>query len=509
MFWFRKKHTAPPSRGLFILFLICLFFVFSVFLSFDKLQSFGDSSVEEKASVAQKLARWVDQQVGELIASATNLYRVFQSWGYILDHQKDIDLILEAFANNQTIKNNIPIAYSDLYQFGQTWLPYWEDIIDLLGPDRVRTYLVALMNTNEIRPNGWFFGSYALVQLYKGKLMQYKVFDSYYAYHQNTWVRIVLDRDYQEILGQQSINFISPNVYGFTALDAANIKTLYEQLFPWQNLDGVVMVRSDLLEWLLPGLRSKLVERQFVNASIDLIRWEALPNKKEQYLVDIGSYLESNKDMLFDQIIKNLPRILNSRYIQLYLPKSSEQFQAFLRKQGVVFTQDLDKLYIWRFNKSFNKIDNFINQKYIMQDKNGNVLYESNEDVLSITPDDWLMKNGELYELYFFYTLTVPQTYVDQLFGLSKQYNIELTQREQHILWLSFNRQNQIIVHLPEFLQFVDLDGHLFCGNESWIGNDKKCYKVIDGKHNQVVTFDVITFGNDVLKVVRMKVKKV
>jgi len=82
----------------------------------------------------------------------------------------------------------------------------------------------------------------------------------------------VLDANYQKVLGQQSINFISPNVYGFTPQDGGNIKILYEQLFPGQNIDGVIMIKSDLLEFLIPGLKAKLIERQFVNASIDLIR---------------------------------------------------------------------------------------------------------------------------------------------------------------------------------------------------------------------------------------------
>jgi len=100
-------------------------------------------------------------------------------------------------------------------------------------------------------------------------------------------VKLVLDEKYQEILGQQSINFISPNVYGFTDIDAGNIKILYEKLFPGQYLDGVIMVKSDLFEQLVPELRSKLIEWQFTNATVDLIRGANLPNKKQQYLTDI------------------------------------------------------------------------------------------------------------------------------------------------------------------------------------------------------------------------------
>jgi len=73
-------------------------------------------------------------------------------------------------------------------------------------------------------------------------------------------------------LGQQTINIVSPNLYGQTNIDAGNIKILYEQLFPSQPLDGVILVDTDLLTSLLPSLKPKLVEWQFINAAIDLIR---------------------------------------------------------------------------------------------------------------------------------------------------------------------------------------------------------------------------------------------
>jgi hypothetical protein len=494
----------------FILFggFLCLLFL--IFVWINKLKWLSNASVQEQTSVAQRLARGVDKQIGEFIRDAGKLYQVIQSGGAILDYQTELDNVFDTLASNKTIKDHVPEKYAGLYGFGQQRLPHKDDLLDLLGPDRVRTYLVALMNTSEARPNGWFFGSYAIIQLYRGKLVQYKVFDSYYAYYQSTGAKLVLDANYQKVLGQQSINFISPNVYGFTPQDGGNIKILYEQLFPGQNIDGVIMIKSDLLEFLIPGLKAKLIERQFVNASIDLIRWESLPNKKEKYLEDIGGFLEANMSELINQIIQNIWYIQNSQLVQVYLPKSSESFQEFLSKQKLSLVQNLDDIYVWQLNKSFNKIDKFVNKKFVLQDKNGRIINESNDTTMEMKEKKDEMKNGEVYELYFFYTLNVPQTYKDQIFSLTEQYDIELTQREQHILWLSYNRQNQIIVHLPSWLAFQDLDGEVFCGNDEAKGKEKgKCYKVIEWKHNQIVTFDVLTFGNNVLRVVRMKVKKV
>lgn len=517
MFWFRKNTQNSQSKSLLYFFGAILLIFFLIFSWIYKLKLLGNSSVSDKASIAQKLARGVDQEIGNLIASASTLYQIIQSGWAILDYQKEIDTLFSTIGTNKKIKSYIPAKFTGLYEIGQQWIPYKDDLIDLLGPDRVRTYLVALMNSSEIRPNGGFFGSYAIVQVYKGKLVQYKVYDSYYAYHQNSGVRLILDPDSQKLIGQQSVNFISPNVFGFTNIDGENIKKLYEQLFPGQLLDGVITVKSEFIEQLLPSLKSKIIERQFVNASIDLIRWQALPNKKEKYLEDMGQFLENNKDELFAALIQNIPYVLESNSIHLYLPKSTVAFQDFLQSQSLNTAQEPEKLYMRHINKSFNKIDKFVTKKFVFQDKEGRALAETNDQIMSFdeqwnNPDKLRtsLKNGEIYELYFFYTLNVSQSYIDQIFGLTKQYDIEITQREQHILGLSFNRHNQVIVHLPNFLEFQSLEWDLFCKNQDTKNNqkDQTCYTIVDWKFSQTIGFDVLGFGNNSFKVVRMKVKK-
>ncbi len=122
-------------------------------------------------------------------------------------------------------------------------------------------------------------------------------------------------------------------MYGFTAQDGGNIKNIYEQLFPGQNIDGVIMLRSEVLQKLVPELKNKFIEWQFVNASIDLIRGNSTPNKKEKYLTDMGTFLNENKSTLLTQIINNLPTLFQNHDIQLYFPQSTQQFQSFLADQ--------------------------------------------------------------------------------------------------------------------------------------------------------------------------------
>ena len=58
-------------------------------------------------------------------------------------------------------------------------------------------------------------------------------------------------------------------------------------------IDGVIFVQTDGLKNLMPGLDRKTWERQFMNASIDIIRGDDLPNKKEYYLSDSQNFFMS------------------------------------------------------------------------------------------------------------------------------------------------------------------------------------------------------------------------
>ncbi len=493
MFWFRKNNNAQP-QGLAVIMFILLGLCFLVFVGIVKIYGLRVASVWTKADLAEKVAWGVNKDAADLIRAGSILYQTIASGWSLLDHEAQIHTISTIIKSKSNLEKYIPEKYQSLYELWKQLIAHEDQVMSLLWEDRTKTYLIALMNTAESRPNGGFFGSYAIIQLYRGKLITYKVFDSYYAYHQNSGVNVILDPNYQTVLGQQSINFISPNVYGFTDIDAGNIKLLYEKLFLGQNLDGIIMVKSELFEQLIPELKQKLIEWQFVNASIDIIRWQSLPNKKEQYLTDIGSYIESNKSQLIEQIVKNLPYILRGWYIQVYLPNANEEFKQFLADKGLRTIQDPDTLYAWQINKSFNKIDKFVTKKITLQSNNGQIIEESTNGVMSLNEKS--IPAGD-YELYFFYTLSVPQSYIDQVYGLTKEYDIELTQRETHILWLSYNRHNQLIIRLPERLQFTSIDGDYF-----------KDYKLVNMKHRQIVSFELLSFGNDVLKVVRMKVKK-
>lgn len=57
---------------------------------------------------------------------------------------------------------------------------YNSDIFSLLGEQEQQRYLVVLQNSAEKRPNGGFFGSFAIVTIKDAKITNIELMDSYY-----------------------------------------------------------------------------------------------------------------------------------------------------------------------------------------------------------------------------------------------------------------------------------------------------------------------------------------
>jgi hypothetical protein len=68
----------------------------------------------------------------------------------------------------------------------------------------------------------------------------------------------------------------------------------------------------------MPTITKKLRERQFVNASIDIIRKEYRSNKKEIYIKEIKDFFNKNKLNLFKNTIDKFSIIENNQFLNIY-----------------------------------------------------------------------------------------------------------------------------------------------------------------------------------------------
>lgn len=270
-------------------------------------------------------------------------------------------------------------------------------------------------------------------------------------------------------------------------MDGANVKKLYEVIFNGQyekarrdqifdkekvdilfnkTIDGVIFIRSDLMEFLVPDIKVKLREWQFVNATIDIIRGSNQSHKKQIYIQQVTEFFEKQKFNIAKSFMKYFPEITHRGLIQVYLPKASTGLQHIIDEAGLRSRFDEEKIFVRDSNLSYNKIDQFLNKNMQIIDGSGNVLSSSDEDKISIKN----LKSGK-YTLRVQYSIDVPQYYHRVISGFVEQYKIKLTPREIYILGLTnwdpnrgdntFIRKTQSLIYSAKSVQITPKDPNL------------------------------------------------
>lgn len=121
--------------------------------------------------------------------------------------------------------------YEELLSFLADVWKYKDEIFKLLGSDEAYNYLVVLQNSNEKRPNGGFFGSFAFIRVDAGRIQELEVIDAYYPNFVAPKSFVYAPAWANGFLDDRQIGFIAANKFGFTDMDGKNIKLLYEQIF--------------------------------------------------------------------------------------------------------------------------------------------------------------------------------------------------------------------------------------------------------------------------------------
>lgn len=110
----------------------------------------------------------------------------------------------------------------------------------------------------------------------------------------------------------------------------------------------------------MPSITKKIRERQFVNASIDLIRKDYRSNKKEIYIKETKDFFEKNKFDIFKNTINKFADIKDNQFLNIYISNTSDKFQNILKDNNLINTFSEKKAYFRDTNVSFNKVDNFV-----------------------------------------------------------------------------------------------------------------------------------------------------
>ncbi len=396
----------------------------------------------------------IDKQFSKFLVDLDLLIKSYIEWQNILITQNT--RIEELWSYTQKNKNYLKkigfTQYEKVIDLVSDLRKYKNYVYDLLGKDKAYNYLVILQNTNEKRPNGWFFGSFAFVTMDQGHIKNLEIIDSYYPDFVAENTRILAPQWSWSFLADHKIGYIAGNKYGFTDIDGKNLKDLYEKMFNesydmakvkqtmnpalyekvlHQNIKWVIFIRSDMIEKLLPGFQKKIREWQFLNASVDIIRGEVRGNKKESYIKEVKQYFDQNKFTLFKNTINNFDEITQNQWINIWISNAQTWLNTILQNYNLSNTFSSQKIYARDTNVSFDKVDAFVHKSMELTDAAGKVVSEEDGDILSISQ----LPAGD-YTIKITYKLSVPQAYAEYINSLEKKYKITLTDREKSILGL-------------------------------------------------------------------------
>lgn len=484
-----RKYYTKFIQASFVIALTLCFIAFSLYQNVTDIV-FGKNKVDVFTQDLPQIALYfhtIDPNFSNFLIELDDIVQAYvQGENIMQTKSKQIDETWDYIKNNKEyIKSLWYDKYDTLLDFIADGWKYKDEVFDLLGNKEAYNYLVLLQNSNEKRPNGWFFGSFAFITVQQGFIKDLKIVDAYYPDFIAYRTRLTAPDWSRPFLPERKIGFIAANKFGFTDIDGRNIKDLYELMFNktfdmkkvketmspdmyntllHKNIKGVIFIQTDLLEFLIPGFKKEIRERQFVNASVDLIRGEIRGNKKEKYIDEVNNYFRQNQQTIIKNLINKFPQVLANNLIHIYLSNASEKLNGLLQKRELTNIYDPHFIYARDTNNSFNKVDEFVQKQILIINQNNDVVIDSTIDKIKI---DMLVP--WTYTMKIIYTLDVPNNYVDFIKQLEKKYDIQLTERELGILAIQPNiaadtdqvrrRQSKSTIYFPPSITILDTQG--------------------------------------------------
>lgn len=467
-FWFkkpiRKQYNFRYMLNISPVFLVMLIFSFSFFCMINRIGSVlwsvnQLSILKDNLKDMAILVFPTDKKMSQSLLSLRSIIQSHEQWKNIFQsNEADMYYLIKYF---QSKLNDIESLESVIQKFTgkeyNLWLTkyrpfletfwqtlfYKDDLFSLLWKTWPQKYMIVLQNTWEKRPNWWFFGSFALLTLNWTKF-DVEVIDSYKLIYLNPNAKVQTPSWATDIVPDSDFGFISSNKFWFTDLDWENLKEIYEKVYPSDKIRWVIFVKSDYFEQIIPWFAEKLYEWQFVNASVDLIRWDKSINKKEFYLKEVNSYLQSQKNQILKNMLEKFYLLWQDNNINAYFTDISTDFQQFLYNKWYVNIYDEKKIYFWDKNIWYNKIDRFVTKTIFVEDEEWNLILDEYWDILEV---DKLIPWK--YNIKVVYDLNIPNSYIDLMNNLSEKYDIQLTDREDVILWLRIFWDNEWMIYLP------------------------------------------------------------
>jgi len=367
----------------------------------------------------------------------------------------------DIIANRDKLSKLTDNKYDQIIQFITELRPRQSELFQFLGEKEAKHYIIVLQNSAEQRPNGWFFWSFAILTIKQSTITNFHIIDSYFPQKYFPDMMVRLPERSRSLYPLNTSTWIAANKFWFHDLDGQTIIALYNETFnnPHapellpddickdlcnQHIDGVVFLQTKLIQQLLPSFQQIQREWQFLNATINIIRWANLPNKKEKYIAQAKELFTQQLWTLIKQSISQFEHLTSQSYIGIYLPQASDSFKQLLSDYSLFISPYFNTtsknngsaqskaIYLRDTNTSQDKIDDFVTKTIQVANTFWDVLIEQSDNNLLYIDQ---LAPGK-YTLTIHYQITIPEQYKEYIRELEQRYTITMTDREQGILWL-------------------------------------------------------------------------
>lgn len=516
------------KRNISIIYITFLVISFAIFSFYYKISGiiFGQKSIDLFSQQISEIAFYfssIDREISKSLLEIDKISQAYISGDNILQtKEQDIKQLISYFVENRKRLEKLWFSkYSGIIKLLENANEHIDDIMKLLGKDEPYNYIVILQNTNEKRPNGWFFWSFAFISIYQARIQELEIIDAYFPDYIGPNSRVDAPKRAYPI-SSKTIGFIAGNKFGFTDMDGANLKTLFEKIFNEEYdeqrlnkllsekardillhkyIKGVVFIRLDMLEKIIPEMKETFRERQFTNAATDIIRGKDDVYKKEKYIKDVNQFFLDNKYTIFKNFINNLQDIVETKSLNIYLSNVSTWLQTFLETSNLNTRFNENTIYSRDTNNSFNKSDWFIQKNCEIIDEKNHLVREWSTDFIPMQDlKEWK------YTLNIYYTLSIPDKYFSFIDSLKQKYNINLTEREESILalkpalydWFPYPkwRETKSTMYIPFNIIIENIEGDLL--------DQKKFYPPFA----QWIYYQILINKNHSTKTLSIKFKK-
>lgn len=302
--------------------------------------------------------------------------QINQTLPYLRSAQRDLNGISSGLLpeNLQPYFNSLKIYLPTTIESLDNLNNIFSLVQDLLGHQAEKRYLILFQNNNEIRPTGGFIGSFAVFDVYQGKIVSLEIPEGG-TYDLDAGQTVKYKAPEALSLVNAYFNIWDANWWYDFPTSAEKITNLY-QASGESSVNGVIAINAEVLKELLAVLGPIYMEDYNITIDADNIylvlqeevelNYDKEANTPKAVIADLVPVvlekLLSNTDKYKD-IVTVFARMLSSKDIQIYSnePATQEKIKNF-GWAGQVVETDRDYLAVINTTIGGGKFDNNIYQ---------------------------------------------------------------------------------------------------------------------------------------------------